>query len=170
MDKQEINHNADMLEALSSLAPGPSVEAEESAQDKRKKAVKAFSGKKAMTEVEHSMFDVLTGGANTWIDDDVWNNIACSVDTQPSLVFPEHLPLLRDECGWDDMDVQLPLGSDCISSYREGFTFLYTYSFTLKFNTRTESIIWDLCWHFKWRAKSYGIYFTFLQILVRAFW
>lgn len=105
MDKKEIKLVDVVLEALSSLAPGPSVKATKSAEGKRKNAVKASSGKKAMTKVEHSVFDILPGGVKTWINGGVWNNTACPVDTLSSLVRPKHPPLLKDESGWDDLDI-----------------------------------------------------------------
>ncbi|XP_070045203.1 uncharacterized protein [Nicotiana tomentosiformis] len=50
-DKQEVNHVAPVVEVLSYLELRSSVEAAESAQGKRKKAVKASSSKKAKIEV-----------------------------------------------------------------------------------------------------------------------
>ena len=67
----------------------------------------------------------------------------------PSLITPGLLSLVRRECHWKpDFPILIPGANQRITSYHAGFSFVYTYPFTLGFNPPIDPVIIEFCRYF----------------------
>uniref|UniRef100_A0A1U7YRH5 Uncharacterized protein LOC104247169 n=1 Tax=Nicotiana sylvestris TaxID=4096 RepID=A0A1U7YRH5_NICSY len=71
-------------------------------------------------------------------------------DTYPSLITELVIPTVRKDCNWrDNLRMMIPAPNQRISSFRIGFSFVYTYPFTLGFNPAIDPVILEFCRFFK---------------------
>jgi len=71
-------------------------------------------------------------------------------DTYPSLVTELTIPTIRRDCNWSNsLRMSIPSPNQRISSFRNGYSFVYTYPFTLGFNPPVDPVIIDFCRFFK---------------------
>ncbi|XP_016463984.2 uncharacterized protein LOC107829777 isoform X2 [Nicotiana tabacum] len=71
-------------------------------------------------------------------------------DIFPSLITEPLISMVRKDCNWrSDLCIVIPNPNQRISSFRIGFSFVYTYPFTLGFNPAIDPVILDFCHFFK---------------------
>ncbi|XP_075106345.1 uncharacterized protein LOC142179550 [Nicotiana tabacum] len=67
-------------------------------------------------------------------------------DTYPTLVTELTIPTIRKDCNWkDSLRMSIPSPNQRISSFRNGYSSVYTYPFTLGFNPPIDPVILDFC-------------------------
>lgn len=71
-------------------------------------------------------------------------------DTFPSLITEPLISIVRKDCNWkSDLRIVIPKPNQRIFSFRIGFSFVYTYPFTLGFIPAIDPVILDFCRFFK---------------------
>lgn len=66
-----------------------------------------------------------------------------------SLIKPGRVPLIHRECQWrSDLPIVTPGENDRITTYHESYSFVYTYSFTLRFEPAIYLLIIEFCRYF----------------------
>uniref|UniRef100_A0A1S3Z2F0 Uncharacterized protein n=1 Tax=Nicotiana tabacum TaxID=4097 RepID=A0A1S3Z2F0_TOBAC len=67
-------------------------------------------------------------------------------DTYPTIVTELTIATIRRDCNWkDSLRMSIPSPNQRISSFRSGYSFVYTYPFTLGFNPPIDPVILDFC-------------------------
>lgn len=100
MDSQDIHHvAAAVLMALSIVATEPSSKVAESNLCKRKRVAKVSFSKRANTNVEPTVSDVIPKQGGTGAEGGAWNNTTYPIGTLNFLVRSDYLPLVKEKCG-----------------------------------------------------------------------
>lgn len=134
----------------SSIAPtGPSLG---SLSDKN--AFKSWKVRQGKRTSEPTVWEVLP---KSWDYDGVigtWNKVvgqheSSHINNIYSLVYEEHVPLILCDCRWGDrVTIHITWVTKSISHHRSGFSFVYTYPFTLGFEPSIDPLIVEFCLHF----------------------
>jgi len=88
------------------------------------------------------------------------------VDAYPTQITEVLTPVVRKDCHWsNDFPIIIPNPNQRITSYLTGFSFVYTYPFTLGFRPAIDPVILEFCRFFNvclgqigpiiWRAVAY---------------
>jgi len=105
-------------------------------------------------------------------------------DTYPTMITEVLTPIVCNDCHWNsDFPIVVPNPNQRITSYMTGFSFVYTYPFTLGFKPAIDPVILDFCHFFQvclaqigplvWRAvaclrhlsNKAGVDFTFPHLI-----